>query len=174
MAENLTIARPYAKAAFDFAKEHNALDNWNGYLESLVLVCKSEVIESYLKESTSVTACNAIVEILKDIVDEYFINFIKILAENNRFTVVNEIYEEFTHLKNEQENILDLHVISAKTLHMVKSLVLSDQTPLNSSKVKVTTSIDESIIGGVILKVGDKVIDASVKTSLNTLSSTLK
>ena len=121
------------------------------------------------------TACNAIVEILKDIVDEYFINFIKILAENNRFTVVNEIYEEFTHLKNEQENILDLHVISARKLDdaTLKAIELKIANKY-SSKVKVTTSIDESIIGGVILKVGDKVIDASVKTSLNTLSSTLK
>lgn len=176
MAENLTIARPYAQAVFATAVEHNSIDKWLNMLNAMSCACSDESFLASLKNASSPdVASDNLIKLLDGLLDEYGQNFVKILGENFRFEVVPEIFEEFTRLKNEHDNVVVAHVISAKKLTKTdeKALIAKLSKKYNCS-VKLTTSVDRSLIGGAILKIGDEVIDASVKTSLESLSSTLK
>ena len=83
MAENLTVARPYAKAAFDFAVEQNNLDKWQNFLEAMSIACSDRYYLDHLKlESNSKLAANSLISLLKDLVDENQINFINLIGEN--------------------------------------------------------------------------------------------
>ena len=176
MAENLTIARPYAQAVFATAVEHNSIDKWLNMLNAMSCACSDESFRASLKNASSPdVASDNLIKLLDGLLDEYGQNFVKILGENFRFEVVPEIFEEFTRLKNEHDNVVVAHVTSARKLTKTdeKALIAKLSAKYNSA-VKLTTSVDRSLIGGAILKIGDEVIDASVKTSLDSLSSTLK
>ena len=177
MAENLTIARPYARAVFDLALETKSLDKWQDMLSAMAVACSDETFLSFLKNSASPeSACSALKKLLEGIIDKSAENFISIIGENMRFEVLPEIYQEFLSLRNEYDKVLEAQVISARPLQEDELEVLKKKllSRYGCKKVTITTSIDPSIIGGAILKIGDEVIDASVKTSLQSLSSTLK
>lgn len=176
MAENLTIARPYAQATFDLALKDNSFDKWQNMLYAMNVAClDKDFIKNIKSCSSSKQASEIFINILDDLVDDHGKNFILILGENNRFDVIPEIYEEFVRLRDLYEKVLDACVISAREIGTNELNSLQEQLASKyNCKVKLTNKIDKSIIGGVILKIGDEVIDASVKTSLINLSSILK
>lgn len=180
MAENLTIARPYAQAAYECAKENSCVDSWQVMLEAMADACRDEVFLSYLKNASSPeSAADAMCRLLSqgqdNLLNDYGKNFIALLSENGRFEVVPEIFEEFMRLKEADQNIVEAEVISARPLDKAELKALSDKIAVKyGCTARLVTKIDESIIGGAILKIGDEVIDASVKTSLLDLSTSLK
>lgn len=112
---------------------------------------------------------------MQDVLDESGINFVKIIGENNRFEVLPEIYEEYLRLRANHEKSLDATLISARSFSDSEIKTLKDKlASVYNSKINLSLEIDETLIGGAVLKIGDKVIDASVKTSLVNLLSTLK
>lgn len=176
MAENLTIARPYARAVFDLALEQKKLDKWQEMLSAMAAACSDETFLAFLKNAASPeSASESLKKLLEGLIDEDGGNFISILGENMRFEVVPEIYEEFLSLRREHDKVLEAEVISARPLAKAELEALKKKLAERFGyKVTITAAIDESIIGGAILKVGDEVIDASVKTSLQNLSAALK
>lgn len=175
MAENLTIARPYAKAAFDSAVEHNALDQWQNMLQALALACKDDGILLFLKNASSPSvASDSLLKLLDGILDEYGQNFVRVLGENARFEVLPEIYDEFLKLRKEHDKVLSVVLTSARPIGESEVSALKDKLSAKyGCSVSLSFQIDPSIVGGAILQIGDKVIDASVKTSIKNLSSTL-
>ena len=175
MAENLTIARPYAKAAFDSAVEHNSLDKWQSMLEALSLACKDQSILLYLKNASSPSAASDILlKLLDGLLDEFGQNFVRVLGENTRFEVLPEIYDEFVKLRKEYEKVLSVTLTSARPLDNADIEALKQKLSKKyNATISLSFEIDPSIVGGAILQIGDKVIDASVKTSIKNLSSTL-
>ncbi|MGN0893511.1 MAG: F0F1 ATP synthase subunit delta [Succinivibrio sp.] len=176
MAENLTVARPYAEAAFKVALESGTIEKWNAMLEAMSVACKDEFFMDSLKLApNSAVAADSLISLLKDLIDEEGSNFIRIIGENNRFEVIPEIFEEFVRLKDKHLKVVECELLSARVFS--DSEIDSLKNKLSSkygSKVILKQKIDPSLIGGAVLKIGDQVIDASVKKSLENLSSTLR
>lgn len=176
MAENLTIARPYANAAFETALEQNDLDKWQNLLEAMSIACSDDFFLDHLKLSPNSTiASDSLISLLKDLVDDYGANFIRIIGENNRFNVIPQIYEEFLRLRQDHDKTIVCQLVCAHEYSQDEIDLLTEKLAKKYGKqVTLQIKIDPSLIGGAILKVGDKVIDASVQTSINNLSSTLR
>ncbi len=176
MAENLTIARPYAEAAFDVAVEDNKVDQWQSMLVAMSEACSNEFFKDHLKLApNSAVAADSLISLLKDFVDENGENFIRIIGENNRFEVIPEILEEFINLRQKHDKRVTAQLFSARAFSDSEIKNLKDKLAKKyDCVVTLEQVIDKSLIGGAVLKVGDKVIDASVKTSLQNLSSTLR
>lgn len=176
MAENLTIARPYAEAVFSLAIEHNALDKWQDMLQALSLSCSDVYFMGVLKNAANTQiAADELISLLKDLLDESGQNFVRVLGENNRFEVLPEIYQEFLKMRSEHDKVLTVQFISAHDIPDNETEALKNKLASKYDKsIKLEKHVDPSLIGGVIIKIGDEVIDASYKNSLNELSSTLK
>jgi len=176
MAENLTIARPYAEAVFQEALEKGTFDKWQNMLCALSEACKNAYVMNVIKSSANAEkASENIFSILKDLLDDYGKNFVRILAENSRLEVVPEIYQEFIRLREKHDKVMTVDLISARSFDENEILAIKEKLSQKyNCRINMKQQIDPSIIGGVILKVGDKVIDASIKNSLSALSSTLK
>ena len=176
MAENLTIARPYAQAVFEIAKQDKSFDQWTKSLEALACAVSNEQFAYMLSEASSNEAASKlIIELLGDLLDEKGQNFVHVLGENNRFMVLPEIYQEFIRLRDDYLKVQAVEIVTARPLapEDEKALVAKLEKKYQV-KVSVTRTIDPSIMGGVIIRIGDEVIDDSVKTNLSRLSSTLK
>ena len=133
----------------------------------------NQLVDFMLKNGESAVALMK--QLLEGLLNEEGESFLNIIGENQRFEVLPEIYEEFVRLKNEHDRVLKATVTSARALEAAELKALSDKLSSKyACEVTLENVIDPSIMGGAILKVGDEVIDASVKTSLKSLSSTLK
>lgn len=175
MAENLTIARPYAQAIFEIAKEHSSFDGWSQTLEALACAASDETFLKVLQNANSADAVKDVETLLGDLLDEQGKNFVALLGENGRFEVLPEIYQEFVRLRDDYLKVKAVELISARPLDEADEQALVEKLERKyNAKISLTKKLDPSIIGGVIIKVGDEIIDASVKTSLHSLSSTLK
>ena len=176
MAENLTVARPYAEAAFSVALDEKDLDGWQSMLEAMSIACQNEYFSDHLKlAANSQSAANSLISLLGELVNPSGVNFIKVIGENNRFEVIPEVFQEFVRLRRKYEKRLECTLISARAFSDSEIESLKDKLAKKyDAKIELTVTIDESLIGGAVLKVGDKVIDASVKAGLIGLSSTLR
>lgn len=176
MAENLTVARPYAEAVFAVAVKENSFDKWQSMLFSMAVACRDDFFKDYLKNSPNPnSAAESLISLLKDLLDQSGQNFIKLLGENNRFEVLPEIFEEFQKLREEHDKVLTVQLTSARPFSDSEISALKDKLAAKyNCSIRLKQNIEPNIIGGAILKMGDKVIDASVKTSLDNLSSTLR
>lgn len=182
MAENVTLARPYAEAAFQLAKGGNALAVWSEVLERLSAVAvRPEMEECFGNPRLS---RNQLAQLCLDVAgnseaqsklsaDQQ--NFVRVLAENDRLIVLPEINEIFNELKHNQEGVRDAEITSAFALDeaTLKALV-ADLERKFDSKVQVTVKLDAELIGGVRIAVGDEVIDASVRGKLAAMAIALK
>ena len=176
MAELTTIARPYAKAAFMFAKEQNALAEWEQMLGLAAAVAQEATMRAYLDqpELDSETQAKAIGDVCGDELNESARNFIAQLADNKRLALLPTIAMLFHELAAEDQRIIDVQLIAPFELEDAETdkLVTALKTRLGRD-VQVSTSVDESLIGGVLVRAGDTVIDGSVRGRLNRLAEQL-
>lgn len=176
MAENVTVARPYAEAAFELAKSAGTLADWQTALASMATVAAdAQMIE-----------CIADPRIPRTVLNELFlgavgklsgdqINFANVLIENQRLGVLPEISQLFLELKHSQEGVREAVVSSAFPLdeNQLKALV-SDLEQKFGGHVQATVKIAPELIGGIRIALGDQVIDASVRGKLNAMAAMLK
>lgn len=178
MAEKVTIARPYAKAAFEYARAQNALGRWSDTLAIASAVVADERV-SKLLSSPRVTP-DQLVGFIADIVntaaggelDEQGRNFLGTLAQNRRLGLLPQIVAIYEVLRAEVENIADVQVTSAIALDDAQRqrLTLALRKRLKH-EVRLHCDIDASLIGGAIVRSGDLVIDGSLKARLARLAS---
>lgn len=176
MAEKTTLARPYAKAAFEYAHESKQLSFWSEALASAALVARDETVAKLL-DSPTLTAqqkTEIMVELCSDKFDDKLKAFIAILSENKRLDLIPVIRELFEGFKAQQEKFSDVKVFSAFALNsdIEKGLAEKLKAVLHSD-VSLQTTVDPSLLGGVVIRAGDTVIDGSVKGRLNKLAETL-
>ncbi len=175
MSELSTVARPYAKAAFDFALEQGQLDKWQEMLQFSALVAENEQVSEYISSSLASgqiadTFCNICGEQL----DQYGQNFIRIMAENKRLLVLPAVLSEFLALRAEHEAVKEVGVISAGELSQAQEdKILKAMEKRLGQKVRLTTLIDTSLIAGIIIKYDDVVIDGSSRGQLSRLNQAL-
>ena len=175
MAEALTIARPYAEAAFEIAQESGALANWSGALQRLASVLHIDGIRGIIG-NPRLTA-DQVAELIGDVAGELTAEqrgFVLLLAENERLSVLPEIAEHFEALKNQSEGVLDARITSAYPLFDPQVAdVVSVLESKYGRKVKATVTVDPDLLGGVSIRIGDEVIDASVRGKLSQLADAL-
>lgn len=177
MAENVTLARPYAEAVFALAREAGALNAWSGLLERLATVVADAQVQACFGNPrlSSQQITRLLVESTGREVSKEEANFVEILVDNERAQVLPEICELFEQLRSEYEGIRDAVVSSAFPIEPAALAVLTADIEAHfKSKVRVSVEIDPELIGGVRIAVGDEVIDASVRGKLNTMAAALQ
>ncbi len=176
MSDLTTIARPYAKAAFDFAVEKGQLDQWGQMLSFAAEVAKNEQMNELLTSSFSAEKmAEVFVAVCGEQVDAHGQNLLKVMAENGRLTALPDVCEQFFILKKEHEKEVDVEVISASELSDEQLANIGSKLEARlERKVKLNCSVDETLLGGVIIRAGDLVIDNSARGRLSRLSDALQ
>ncbi len=176
MAESLTIARPYAEAVFKLACDGGTLPSWSDALARLSAIAGNETARDLLGNPRLTT--EQVAKLVSDAsgqLDQQQLNFVQVLAQNERLAVLPEIAQHFEVLRSGFENVVDARVTSAFPLSeaQVADIVSTLQAKYGRA-VKVTVSVDAELIGGVSVQVGDEVMDASVRGKLAQLAGVLK
>ena len=176
MSELTTVARPYAKAAFDFAVDANAIESWLEMLLFAAEVSNDETMKGYLSGGVSVEQSQAIfLKVCGDQLNSEGQNFIKVLAENGRLLVLPQVVTQFSELKAEHEKTIIVDVTSAVELTADKLITLSAALEKRlARKVQLNCNVDVSIVSGLVIQAGDMVIDGSVKNKLNRLATAMQ
>jgi F-type H+-transporting ATPase subunit delta len=176
MAEISTLARPYAQAIFNLASANKTLKKWSDSLQLLTEVISNQsLIEIINNPNINNQQCiTLLVDICGDHLDQQALNFIKLTTENNRLEVIPEIAQQFAIMCAEQEGSIEAQVISTYAINATqkKSIIAALKIKLDR-EVTITTTIDRSLLGGVIIRAGDMVIDGSVKTQLEKITHSL-
>jgi len=177
MAELTTLARPYAKAAFEYAQAHQQLANWSAMLGLAAAVSQDDTMQRVLKAPrlTSTEKATTFVEVCGDKFDAQARNFLSIVSENNRMELLPEIADMFELYKAEQEQSVDVDVTSAFALNDEQQDKLAKVLSARLGReVRLHAAEDASLIGGVVIRAGDLVIDGSVRGKLAKLAEALK
>jgi F-type H+-transporting ATPase subunit delta len=176
MSELTTIARPYARAAFDYALEQNRIEDWQSMLVFATEVVKNPSIVELLKSSLSADKVTEIfIQICAEQLDSNGQNLIKVMAENNRLNTLPEVSKMFSELKAEHDKEIEVSVLSAVELDAKQQTSLSASLEKRlARKVKLNCRVDESVVGGLLIKAGDMVIDSTIRGKLDRLTTALK
>lgn len=166
------IARPYALAAFEFAKEHHQLDAWKNFLYLVALIAKDSQVAQLLAnpEVSNKKSYKVFSDLLGDSVDQKQLNFLLLLAENHRLIVLPSIAELFNEHYAVLEKKIDVRVVTAIKPNDAFEQQLSDALVKRLNReVKIFYEIDPAVIGGAIIYMGDRVIDGSIRGKLTRL-----
>ncbi len=176
MAEAITIARPYAEAVFDIANAKGELKAWSDLL-AIFSQCVADPKMQSIITSPAVSDEQS-VTILADIAGEKMSqdaqNFLALLAENNRLLILAEVAVLFEELRAEAEKTMVADVTSSRSLTPEQSQKISDALKQRFNRdVTLNTSVDESLLGGAIIRAGDLIIDGSALGKLNRLEKAI-
>ncbi|MDD7804089.1 MAG: F0F1 ATP synthase subunit delta [Endozoicomonas sp. (ex Botrylloides leachii)] len=174
--ELTTCARPYARAAFEYAKQQGTLSQWSTMLSLCAsIACHKKVISLLVNPALSgKQQLKTFLGLCEGYLTKEMNNYIAILADNKRINLLPVIYALFIQLKAEEERSQEVSVISALPLtqDQVDQLAIKVETRLGR-RVKLNIKIDSSLIGGVIIKAGDLVIDGSLRARLAKLAEAM-
>jgi len=177
MAENVTLARPYAEAAFRIAQEAKQLDAWLNALSGMAAVLADKDMRALIDNPR--VATSTVTSLIQEVAGKDFSaeqkNFVQLLAEGDRLTVLPEICELFAELKNGEEGVKEAQITSAFPIDSAAlGNLVADLERRFNSKIQVSVAVDPELIGGVRIAVGDQVIDASVRGKLAQMATALK
>jgi F-type H+-transporting ATPase subunit delta len=176
VAERATVARPYAKAAFEAAREARAFAPWSAGLEVATEIVVDARVTALIKnpELPAPTIADFIIGVAGDKLDARMQNFVRVLAENHRLLLLPEILAHFEVMRAEVENTVDVEVISAVKLDagQAEKMTAALNTRLKR-KVNMRNTVDASLLGGAVIHAGDLVIDGSLKGRLERLRTEL-
>ncbi|MBD2857615.1 F0F1 ATP synthase subunit delta [Spongiibacter sp. KMU-158] len=173
MAELSTMARPYAKAAFEHALASSALAEWSTMLKTASAVASDVRVAKMLSNPalTSEQQAESFVAVCGDELNAGGKNFIKILSDNKRLALLPMISELFDAHKSQQEKTVDVELTTAFALDASAEANLAEVLSKKLERqVKVSSSVDKSLLGGVLVRAGDLVIDGSVRARLAKLA----
>ena len=173
MADKTTIARPYAKAAFEEARGENRLGPWSDSLHVAAAVVTDDRVEALLGNPrvTSSELAQLVIDIAGPQLGDHGGNFVRTLAENHRLAYLPEISTLFDELKDEVEKIVDVTVTSASPLDDSQRQTLTAALERKLKRgIRMQCHTDPSLIGGAVLQAGDLVIDGSLRTQLNRIT----
>lgn len=176
MAELTTLARPYAKAAFEYAIDAKQLVEWSEMLGFAAQVVADEAMQTLLTSPhfTKEEQLEAMLKICSDKFSESATNFIKLLAQNGRLLALPEIEVLFNFLRSEFEKTVEAQVTSATELSEQQVNQIKEKLAAKLGRqVETTVEVDADLLGGLIIQAEDLVIDGSVRGQLAKLSDTL-
>tara|TARA_R110001592_G_scaffold363043_1_gene679609 strand:+ start:96767 stop:97303 length:537 start_codon:yes stop_codon:yes gene_type:complete len=176
MAELSTLARPYAKAAFEYAVDNKQLAPWSEQLATAAAVASDEVMAGILNNPslTAAEQASKLAGVCGEALSAEMRKFIGILAANKRLPLLPEIYALYTEYKAHREKTVDVEVISAFDLaDSARDRLAAVLGKKLERKVEVRTSTDSNLLGGVLIRAGDLVIDGSVRGKLDKLAEAM-
>jgi F-type H+-transporting ATPase subunit delta len=176
MAEKTTIARPYALAMFESAKEKGQLEKVTEALQIAASAVSDPALASKIgnPEVDGKKIIALITDLCGDRASNEVGNFFKILGEYNRLDVLPEIAVLFESYRAEEESTIEAEVVSSAELSDAqKTSIASGLKKRLGREVTLQCSVDESLIGGAIIRAGDLVIDGSITSQLNKLGQAL-
>jgi len=175
MAEAATIARPYAKAAFMWARDAKALPVWSEALHAgVALVTDLRIADLITNPQMSPDQVVSLFAGLGGGADEYWQNFVRLLAKNKRLQVLPDIAAQYELLRARYENEVDVQVTSAVALSDGQKTKLATALKTRFKRdVRMTTAIDPALLGGAVIRAGDLVIDGSINGRLQRMASDL-
>ncbi|MGV6858360.1 MAG: F0F1 ATP synthase subunit delta [bacterium] len=176
MSELTTAARPYAKAVYELATAEGTEKSWSDALELLKSIVGNDSVANLL-DSPKVTKeqlAELLIEVGGEGFDQKAKNLVKLLAENSRLEVVPELADMYEQLVSEAHGSIEATVVSAQALDDSQQQTLAKSLSHRLGRdVKLECSVDESLLGGVVVHAGDLVIDGSLKGRLEKLTSAL-
>lgn len=177
MAEIITVARPYAEAAFRAARETQSLQAWSEALAVLASVAQDEAAQQFASNPrvSAEQVQTLLVEVLGAKATDPIKNFVAAVLENRRFVAIAKIAELFEQLKAAEESTVEANIESAFEMDaaQLNELVASLEARFKR-KVAARVTQNADLIGGVKITIGDDVIDASVRGKLGALATSLK
>lgn len=176
MAERATIARPYAKAAFEYARDAKAFAPWSRGLAIAAEIVADARIEALIKNPklTAAEHASLVIDVAGDRLEPGLKNFVRVLAENHRLLLLPEIAAHFELLRAQIENTVDVEVVSAVPLDAAQTEKLRQALDKRlKARVRMTNAVDSSLLGGAVIRAGDLVIDGSIKGRLERLRTEL-
>lgn len=175
MAEATSLARPYAKAVFELAQETGAFKEWSERLQLLAQVAENDTVRQAIADP-GVDQQQLVDAILAAVGSEeaQLRNLVALLAENGRLAAAVDMAAQFESLRAEAEKITHAQVVSATKLSDAQRDAITARLKQKlGTDVVLETSVDESLIGGAVVRAGDLVIDGSVRAKLERLASSL-
>ena len=173
MAENTTIARPYAKAAFQEAQADKRLAQWSETLRAGAIAVRDPRVHDLLGSPSlrGEEMGQFVMSVTGQALDEHAQNFFRMLAENHRLRYLPEISTLFDEYKDELERVVDVTVTSAAPIDAAQQQALSKALEHKLKRsVRLHLATDSTLIGGAVLRAGDTVIDGSLLSRLKRIA----
>jgi F-type H+-transporting ATPase subunit delta len=177
MSQLMTIARPYAEAAFQTAQANGQLQAWAEFLESLAVIGLNDDIQRLYHSPKIVREdlLSVIATLAKVPEDSPQANFVRILIEKKRLAAVAEIAKRFVLMQRQAHDMIDVNMVTAiDTTDAEKTGFAQKFAALLGRKIVLHCTTDKDILGGFVIRYGDKVIDSSIKGQLNKLATYLE
>ena len=175
MTQPITLARPYARAAFEMASAHGARREWAEKLAFAAAIAVDPRVASLFGDPR--VAENDLADLVLprgEPADSLFAGFVRLLAENHRLPVLPEIHAAFEQLKDEAERVLKINIRSTTPIDPAESARLQAALKRRFDReIEIEHSIDPTLLGGAVIDAGDVVIDGSVRGRLARLNQTL-
>jgi F-type H+-transporting ATPase subunit delta len=176
MAERATIARPYAKAAFEYARDARAFVEWSRGLQLTAEIVADARVTALVKnpELTVDKIADFVIGVAGDKLNAGIQNFVRVLAANRRLLLLPEIAAHYEVFRAQAENTVDVEVVSAVKLDAAQAEKLS--AAINARlrrRVNMHNTVDAALLGGAVIRAGDLVIDGSLKGRLERLRTDL-
>ncbi|MDQ3617432.1 MAG: F0F1 ATP synthase subunit delta [Pseudomonadota bacterium] len=173
MSQALTLARPYARAAFALARDAGQFGPWSQALGFAARIAADPQVQSLLGHP-KLTDADAVTLLSPDASDENFGQFLGVLAENRRLPLLPEIAGLFEELRNDAERVVRATITSATELPAAElDTIKAALKKRFGREVELATAIDASLIGGAVIDAGDVVIDGSLRGKLARLQTAL-
>jgi F-type H+-transporting ATPase subunit delta len=182
MADFGTVARPYARAVFDIARAAGDLDGWSNALRAAAIVVRDKAAHGYLNspERSVTERADFVAAIAGELPGAAVLgsaeggNLLMLLSENDRLEALAEISEQFDQLKAEQENKVKVRLVAAAPVDGAQAeRIASALSEKLGRTVELDVEVDESLIGGAVVRAEDMVIDDSLRTRLKRLASAM-
>mgnify|MGYP000370188231 CR=1 FL=1 len=164
MAELSTLARPYAKAVFELARDTSRFGDWSNVLRGLADAVSDPAVAAAIGHPaiSKGQLSQALIEAIGPKVGADGSNLLHLLIDNSRLKLAPSIAAEYEALRAEAEATIDVEITTASVVEPARIAQLTDAIAKRlARKLKVTTKVDESLIGGAVIRAGDLVIDGS-------------
>nr|SPS04561.1 F1 sector of membrane-bound ATP synthase, delta subunit [Candidatus Nitrotoga fabula] len=176
MAEAITVARPYAQAAFERARELGDLKGWSEKLQAAADAVMNTDVRTIITSPGAVKGqiADLMLALIGSTVNDNQGNFLRLLVEGNRLTLLPEIVMLYEAMRAEAEKSLDVEVASAFELsEEQKQKITAALKKRMGCEITLRCKTDRDLLGGIIIRAGDKVIDGSARTHLSELANAL-
>lgn len=174
MAEKQTLARPYAEAVFELAQARGALKPWSEMLAFVTAIAADENMQRLAADPRVDRARfrELFLDVCEKHLDDAGANFVRLLVENRRLNLLPEIVTQYETLKAEAESRIEATVVSAFALEPEQMKTLSEALRRKLGReVNLTAQVDKTLMGGIVIRAGDLVIDGSVRGRLADLAT---
>lgn len=176
MAEPVTIARPYAEAAFKIAREAGALERWSDMLALLDAVVSDENVAKLIGDPNFDDRAleSFLLGTIGERLDGQGRNLVQVLIQNGRLDLVPQVRALYEEQRREHEGVVDARIVTALPMadEQLRPLMAALERKYGR-KVNAQVEVDPELIGGVRILLGDKVIDATVRGRLDAMAVAL-